>query len=168
MSDQYTIELGFNRPPHDISELAKSVSKAIEGQRLILKDKDNLIYTEDLLAEIAKKMEDQAQRGGKTMKLTRAEAINQCKKLWREIEKSGLGKEDFLLETEEGEKWNEQGLANDCPLCEYSSAWLSCRSCPLPKEKDKAYRLAHRCYGLGFTDDCPPNKEWLAIIKALK
>jgi len=51
------------------------------------------------------------------MKLTREQAIEDCKKLWDDIEKSGLSKADFLFTTEEGEEWLERYPGNCCPLC---------------------------------------------------
>ena len=94
------------------------------------------------------------------MRLTKKKAIAACKKLWREIEESGLSKEEFIG-SKVGIKWLGKYDRN-CPLCQYTYdfGW-NCRSCPLPGEN------LCRCYNLGFTDEEPPTPEWLAVIKAL-
>ena len=87
------------------------------------------------------------------------------KRLWKEIEESGLGKYDYL---------HKEGLHNkyllNCPLCEYTKHKFcgvfvtDCDKCPLPKEK----KMEYRCYELGFEDELPPAQAWLNVIKGLK
>ena len=61
--------------------------------------------------------------------LTKREAIRECKRLWKEIVKSGLSKWRFLG-SDAGEKWRKKGYILDCPLCGY--AWTRCGThCPL-------------------------------------
>ena len=58
MADQYTVELGFNRPPEDIRRMAKSVR--VTGQvNLDEQFKTDMLYTADVMDEIANKMEEQ-------------------------------------------------------------------------------------------------------------
>lgn len=78
------------------------------------------------------------------MKLTKREAIRECKKLWEEIEESELSKIDFL-NSPDGEKWADKNYGNDCPLCEYTG-FLSCQKCPLKTQYEKD------CCDLGFRD----------------
>ena len=99
------------------------------------------------------------------MKLTKREAIRECKRLWKGIGKSGQNKQGYI---------RAKGLRDkyllDCPLCEYakkkSSIYylVNCEKCPLPPRK----KMDFRCYELGFDDELPPSQEWLNVIKGLK
>jgi len=87
------------------------------------------------------------------------EAIRECKRLWKAIEKSGLGKEDFL-KSKEGKVWRDKQYINDCPLCDLTC--FKCCDCLLIKQYDE------NCYDLGFGDINKPSQGWLNTIKGLK
>ena len=91
-------------------------------------------------------------------KLTEKEAISECKKLWTEIEKSGLTKYEFL-ETPEGQVWIDKDYESHCPLCECSE---DCYSCPLVVQYNKM------CPELGFNEDIHSTPEWFKAIRELK
>lgn len=58
MTDQYTVELGFNRPPENIRHMAET-ARRIAGTRHSNQERYDLIYTADVMKEIATKMEEQ-------------------------------------------------------------------------------------------------------------
>ena len=57
------------------------------------------------------------------LKITKKQAIKECKELWKRIYESGLQKHRYM-ETHEH---------TSCPLCEYvmQFSYLTCRHCPL-------------------------------------
>lgn len=67
MSDQYTVELGFNRPPEDIRHMAQNLRKASDTipQWMVLEHESvleqqwrtDMLYSADVMDEIANKME---------------------------------------------------------------------------------------------------------------
>ena len=108
--------------------------------------------------------------------LTKREAIRECKRLWKQIEKSGLSKLDFL-HLKDSSVWRKKDYLHNCPLCEltdtrgvletlsgeiikYSSDCK--RDCPL------FFQYGKGCYDLGFHDTRKPTKKWLNAIKGLK
>ena len=78
------------------------------------------------------------------MRLTKKKAIVECKALWKEIEKSGLSKNDFL-DSPAGEKWESKDYEASCPLCEYVGASSCEEKCPL------YLQYGDMCINLGFT-----------------
>ena len=80
--------------------------------------------------------------------MTKREAIRECKKLWKEIEKSGLDKFRFLG-SPAGEKWQDKGYQDYCPLCEYVRNGIGCVRCPLQTQHNKD------CYKLGYSKRNP-------------
>ena len=92
-----------------------------------------------------------------TSKLTKREAISECKRLWEEIEKSGKDKYEFL-NSPDGKKWLDKDYQDDCPLCEYAGG-TACDRCPLRIQYGKG------CYDLGFNDDKPG---WFEAVRGLK
>lgn len=57
MSDQYTVELGFNCQPSDIQRMASAVREAA-AKTLQDQPKADLLYTAEVMSEIARKMEE--------------------------------------------------------------------------------------------------------------
>lgn len=110
----------------------------------------------ELLSKLGKKA---------TMRLTKRQAIRECKKLWKEIKKSGLSKNQFLC-SEEGAKWRNKGYWASCPLCEYAiraDGRGRCDRCPL------VLQYGRKCDELGYSlfgDLVPP--EFFTYIKDLK
>ncbi len=99
--------------------------------------------------------------------MNRRTAIRECKQLWGEIEKSGLGKLEFL-DSPDGEKRRAKDYLNHCPLCELSWGYR-CKSCPLVTQLG-AKRTKNDdppCYSLGFNDEEPSPAFW-ANVKKLK
>lgn len=94
------------------------------------------------------------------MKLTKRESIRVCKKLWKEIEESGLSKQEFL-DTPAGEKWRDKEYQNNCPLCEYDGK-NECNKCPLHTQYGKG------CHSLGFMETEPISPEWFEAVRGLK
>ncbi len=94
--------------------------------------------------------------------MTKREAIRECKRLGREIEKSGLSKDEFL-QSGVGRVWVNKGYDLNCPLCEYTLGRGECKErCPLYRQ------YGNGCYGMGFNDtDCSP-PEWFEAIRNLK
>ncbi len=101
------------------------------------------------------------------MTITRRESIRECKRLWKEIEKSGLDKYGFL-HSPAGEKWWCKEYDHDCPLCEYvlgqgyNGETRRCVThCPL-----------HQQYGKGCAllryDFTPADPQFFEAIKGLK
>ena len=92
--------------------------------------------------------------------MTKREAIRECKRMWKEIVKSGLSKYGFLS-TQAGEKWRDKGYRVDCPLCQY--AWVSshgnCNSCPLKVQYGRF------CISLDYETD---PKGFYEYVKGLK
>ena len=63
MADQYTVELGFNRPPEDLRRMCRVLRSIVHqalGERYIqLKDnRFDILYRADLMDEIANIMEE--------------------------------------------------------------------------------------------------------------
>lgn len=97
-----------------------------------------------------------------TTKLTRAMSIEECKKLWADVEASGLSKQDFL-KSKAGRKWREKAYLGNCPLCQYDHERKGdCLLCPLEQQYAKG------CFDLGFLEKAIPIPEWLNAIKGLK
>jgi len=98
-------------------------------------------------------------------KLTKREAIRECKRLWKEIEKSGLTKYGFL-NSPDGKKWKGKGYWGNCPLCEYTKQVTKglprCSICSLVTQYGK------RCRELGFDDHGHSLPEWFKAIRGLK
>jgi len=89
--------------------------------------------------------------------MTKREAIRECKRLWKEIVGSGLGKRKFLWETNEGKKWLDKGYDSECPLCEYDNA--GCDDCPLHLQYGES------CTSLGYSRN---PKTFYEYVKGLK
>lgn len=94
--------------------------------------------------------------------LTKREAIRECKRLWKELEKSGLTKGEFLFDTRAGRKWLNKLYNSDCPLCEYAKRHNSCRYCPLFTQYNKG------CFELGYAGWIHCSPEWFKAIQGLK
>lgn len=89
-------------------------------------------------------------------------AIRECKKLWKEIEESGLSKDDFF-DDPINVAWEEKQWMNYCPLCELHQDFPKrCPQCPLVKQ------IGMQCLTLGFYEDeiCEPR--WFEHIRKLK
>ena len=84
--------------------------------------------------------------------MNKREAIRACNELWKEIEKSGLSKKNFIR-SPAGEKWEAKKYQYDCPLCEYVKDKECEDKCPLILQYGK------ECYELGF-DLKPPDPEF--------
>lgn len=97
--------------------------------------------------------------------LTKREAIRECKRLWKEIEKSGLTKLAFL-NSQAGERWEGRRYDLDCPLCEYETQHrgkFDCERCPLLTQYGKG------CYSLGFGGlGGYSSPEWFKVIRGLR
>ena len=96
------------------------------------------------------------------MRLTKAEAIRECKLLWLEIQELEMSKQGFL-DTPAGEKWRQKEYHNDCPVCQYvGEVYIEdgteddCLPCPLVLQYDK------NCYQLGFREWMPCPDFWSA------
>ena len=105
--------------------------------------------------------------------MTKREAIRECKRMWKEIVKSGLSKRDFLYETADGKEWLDKRYHSNCPLCEYiwakdedSKNWQCRRYCPLylqykPVRQDSwGY-----CFVMGYPDN---PKGFYEYVRGLK
>ena len=90
-------------------------------------------------------------------------AIRECKNLWKEIDESGLSKDDFLYTTE-GEKWLDKRYLSACPLCEYviSSKEGDCDACPLCEQFDMT------CFSLGFHHTEKHSRDFLRAVRNLR
>ena len=100
------------------------------------------------------------------MKLTKKKAIEECKKLWEEIEASGLSKNDFLDKTDGGKIWKDKDYDCDCPLCQYSidvhiGMGLRCLKCPLCEKYEKT------CFELGFELDVRHKPIFIEAVRGL-
>ena len=95
-----------------------------------------------------------------TSKLTKREAIRECKRLWKEIEKSGLTKYGFL-NSPDGKKWKDKDYQAYCPLCEYTGRW-NCWRCPL------MVQYGETCTHLGFNDSGLSTPDWFDAVRGLK
>lgn len=99
-------------------------------------------------------------------KMTKKQAIKDCKELWKAIEKSGLSKSDFLR-SEEGEVYDDRNYFGGCPLCEYTRVrdpenFPSCSTCPLVTKYSK------RCDQLGYTIiGSTASEEFFAAVRGL-
>ena len=93
--------------------------------------------------------------------MNRRTAIGECKKLWGEIEDSGLSKDDFLL-TPSGSTWRNKYEAA-CPLCDYvtskGNGGVCEQFCPL------YLQLGDDCADLGFEAERPCPSFWEAVKK---
>ena len=58
--------------------------------------------------------------------ITKREAIRETKRLWKEIEKSGLDKGNYIYATEGGKKWANKNYHASCPLCQYKESFPNC------------------------------------------
>ncbi len=94
------------------------------------------------------------------MKLTKREAIRECKRIWKKIGKSGLDKYAFL-DSPNGKKWLAKGYECDCPLCEYAKG-TGCYACPLFTQ----YNIT--CTPLGYEEVGHDSTRFLASVKGLK
>ena len=96
------------------------------------------------------------------LELSEKQAISECKKLWNEIEASGLSKFDFLA-SPEGKVWKDKNYRADCPLCGYARSFNStqCSPCPLIQKYGRG------CFALGYRISLLANKEWLEAIRGL-
>lgn len=99
--------------------------------------------------------------------MNRVEAIQECKKLWKEIEESGVSKEIFIIRSKQGKVWRNKKYVNDCPLCNYAYVFFNCPKCPLVEQYGEVTDT-NKCYELGFEDSEIPSKEWLTYIYNLK
>lgn len=89
--------------------------------------------------------------------LTKRQAIRECKKLWREIKKSGCKTKNDFLKTLVGKKWLVKNYIFNCPLCEYSTRCTL--DCPLFVQYNKT------CSDLWWDN---PSKEWYDAVFGLK
>jgi hypothetical protein len=98
-------------------------------------------------------------------------AIRECKRMWGDIEKSGLSKDKFM-KTEEGKYWEQKEYYCDCSLCHYA---MCCRD---KKAKSNPYKIRCSycplieqfglfCPDLGFIPSEPCWRFW-NIVKRLK
>jgi hypothetical protein len=101
------------------------------------------------------------------------EAIRECKRLWKAIEKSGLSKVDFL-NTIDGEIFKDKNYRAGCPLCDYSMqkgiGFLTYRSKDCKKYCPLIEQYGHGCIALGYGENSSwiPTKKWLDKIYGLK
>lgn len=86
------------------------------------------------------------------------EAVRECKRLWKEIGKSGLSKQNFLA-SPAGDKWIAKNYQNDCPLCHYAGD--DCHDCPLVIQYGKL------CEELGYQRN-PPEPKFFEAVRGLK
>ncbi len=91
------------------------------------------------------------------MNITKKKAISECKKLWKEIEESGLSKFAFMISAA-GRKWLKKGYEDECPLCELNRG-KGCSGCLL------LLQYKHGCRELGYLG---PTREWFNAIRGLK
>ncbi|KKN78470.1 hypothetical protein LCGC14_0350020 [marine sediment metagenome] len=91
--------------------------------------------------------------------MTKREAIRECKGLWKEIERSGKSKWEFL-ESPAGKKWKDKDYTSDCPLCEYSDG--DCDKCLL------LIQYGEDCYDLGYEDDRLNSPSFFEAVRGLK
>lgn len=95
-------------------------------------------------------------------KLTREEAISECKELWRQIKESGLSKSEFL-DTPTGKIWKDKDYQNNCPLCQYAlKDGGGCSYCPLIKQRKQG------CSTLGFYETHVSEPKWFEAVEGLK
>jgi len=99
-------------------------------------------------------------------KLTKREAIRECKRFWGEVIKSGLSKYRFLLWTDSGKKWWDKGYNSECPLCQYVFGEPSDKECdthcPLMLQYDMD------CVELGYASDPKAFYEYVKGLKEVK
>jgi len=94
--------------------------------------------------------------------MTKREYIRECKRLHKEIERSGLSKFGFL-ETPAGKKWWDKDYEALCPLCEYTASKESdCDDCPLVLQYGKD------CLSLGYSGLKISAPEWFEAVRNLK
>lgn len=97
--------------------------------------------------------------------MTKREAIRECKRLWKEIEKSNKTKAVFFI-SPEGEEWRAKDYFYDCPLCEYgrgkSYLGRDCDKCPLVQQ----YKVD--CFSLGFSNQLKSKPRFFKAVKGLK
>ncbi|KKM93466.1 hypothetical protein LCGC14_1208170 [marine sediment metagenome] len=95
--------------------------------------------------------------------MNKRESIRECKRLWKEIKKSGLGKVDFLS-SYENSNWVKKKYRSSCPLCEYQGVrqlYPLCPRCPLVKQ------YGTDCFGLGYSK-YGSSPEFFKAIRGLK
>lgn len=99
-------------------------------------------------------------------KLTRRQAIRECRELWEEIAESGKDKMEFLLATPAGKKWLDKNYALNCPLCEAAKVdgITDCQNCALHRQ------YGYSCLKLGYLEYMPGDEdsEWLTVIRGLE
>ena len=91
--------------------------------------------------------------------MTKREAIRECKRMLKEIEKSGLSKGRFLFSLDGG-KWRDKHYQAHCPLCEYVG--IDCRKCPLVIQYNKD------CYEFGFNHSYTCEPSFFHAVRGLK
>ena len=92
--------------------------------------------------------------------MNKRKAIAECKALWKEIEKSGLGKYEFLG-SPAGQKWGMKEYQDNCPLCEYVNNNGGCNVCPLTTQYNKG------CTELKFSQ-APDDPKFFEAVRGLK
>ena len=99
----------------------------------------------------------------KKLTITKKVAISECKKLWKEIEESGLSKNGYLFHSKAGRKWLNKDYRASCPLCKYAKQVSRkspiCHSCPLWKQYGKC------CWRFDYNIGAP---EWYTAVRGLK
>lgn len=61
MADQYTVGLGFNRPPEDVRRMAMVLRRVViqpSDSQYVKVNRDDILYSADVMDEIADKMEE--------------------------------------------------------------------------------------------------------------
>jgi len=104
----------------------------------------------------------------KKLTLTKKEAIAECKKMWKEIEKSGLSKTAFLFDSDAGKYWRMKNYRAGCPLCEYAAERAGelkmlgrCQFCPLETKYHQS------CFQLGFYPTAVHEPRFLEAVRNL-
>ena len=92
--------------------------------------------------------------------MNKRKAIAECKALWKEIEKSDLGKWGFLG-SPVGKKWEMKGYQDGCPLCEYVHDKGGCKVCPLTTQYNKD------CVDLKYLQ-APHDPKFFEAVRGLK
>ena len=91
------------------------------------------------------------------MRLKKAQAIKECKELWKRIKETGWSKRVVIF------RYYPHMLdyRSYCPLCEWAHQYKGCIMCPLVKQ------FGETCTALGY-DSIYSTKEWFNTIKELK
>lgn len=83
--------------------------------------------------------------------LTEKQAIAETKRLWGEIDKSGLSKHDFFS-SGKGIKWMDENHVSHCPLCQYvEEREENCSICPIHKKYKTT--CSHLGYSYGYRNE---------------